>query len=310
MADTIIDPTAQGAVAAPNTDTMIAEKPIEIPAWPVAPPPGYQADPPQTVEKVDTTPPAAPVAPAAPPAWIDNVGAPAAPPQYAAPPPEYAPPPQYQAPPGQFPPQEVGGISPQDRALYELVNRPEDWVRGMARTEVQNIVAPVYNQVNQAASQLSGFLKDQADTQEAVAKTNVKNLYANVINQDEDYNSNPIIKAEVDRTFQNLLGNSIQAARNGQFKDVSRMGALTPLEAQAAINAIKTVHGVPGTYTGGPQVGSAVVERTTAPVPEDSVEITPDEEAAIAWRSRVEPDFRSKLIAAKKEAIRLGDWQF
>jgi hypothetical protein len=201
-------------------------------------------------------------------------------------------------------------MDPNDRALYELVHRPEDWVRGMTRTEVQNTVAPVIGQVQEATAQIHNYIKTQADAQERNAKNNVKMLYNEVINQDETYNSNPQVKAEVDRTIQNMLGNSINAARNGDFGDVSRMAAMSPLEAKATLNAIKTVHGELGTQTLAPQVGTAVVERPTAAAPGPSVALDADEEAAIAWRERVDPTFRSRYINAKKVALERGDWQF
>lgn len=201
-------------------------------------------------------------------------------------------------------------MAPNDRALYELVHRPEEWVRGMAQQEVQQSVAPVIGQVQDAASGIANFLRDQTDTQSNSAKENIKRLYTDVINQDEDYNSNPTIKAEVDRTFQNMLNNSITAARNGSYADIGRMAAFTDLHARATINAIKTMHGGLGNQTLAPQVGTAVVERPTAAAPGPSVEITPDEEQAIAWREKVDPNFRSKYVAAKKTAIQQGDWQF
>ena len=201
-------------------------------------------------------------------------------------------------------------MNPNDRALYELVHRPEDWVRGMAATEVQNTVGPIIDQVRNTSAQIGNYINTQANAQERMAKNNVKTLYNEVMNQDEDYNSNPRIKAEVDRTFQSLLGNSIQAARNGNFDDISTMSSLSSLEARATLNAIKTMNGVAGSQTLAPNVGTAVVERPTASTPTPSVEITADEEQAIAWRERVDPTFRARYIDAKKVAIERGDWQF
>ena len=314
MPETITDPTAQGVDTAPPSDALIRDVPVAVPAWPVAPPPGFQVEPPvqQTVEPVVTA--TTPEIPVAPPSWIDSVGAPVAP-QYQAPP-QYQPPPQPYQPP-QPPPQDytappaaVGGMDANDRALYELVHQPEAWVRGMTRTEVQNSVAPVIGQVQEATAQMHNYIKTQADASEHAAKNNVKMLYSDVINQDETYNSNPQVKAEVDRTIQNMLGNSIAASRNGDFGDVSRMARMTPLEAKATLNAIKTVHGELGTQTLAPQVGTAVVERPTAAAPGPSVSLDADEEAAIAWRERVDPTFRGRYIEAKKVALQRGDWQF
>ena len=312
------DPVAQGVPQKPSGSSRIDPGSINMPAWPIVPPPGARFQPPELKQeqKKDEPAPKQQQAPQAPPAWIDDVNV-AVPSQWGAPPQYMQQPPQHvtQAPqyggygPVPYDPA-VANLSPQDRAFYELVHRPEDWVRGMARSEVEQIVAPVYGEVQRAASQISQYLKDQATVSERNAKTNVKRLYTEVIQNDEDYNSNPAFRVAVDRSFEGLLKNSMDSARNGRFEDISRLASLSNLEARAALNGLKTLHGSPGSVTSGPQMGTAFVERPTAQVPDSSVELTREEEAAIAWREHADPGFRERYIESKKIALERGDWQF
>ena len=302
----MVDPTIQTEPApaepigvAPTPQPITADPVLEVPVnlnpANIAPPPVQTAS--TAVE------PAA--VPQAPPGWIREVGnepapLPPAPPAPTHPPVTYAEPAHRPDP-----------VPPEDMALNAVVQNPRGFIGGIVHEALDQRVNPAFAAMAETAGAVNSYLSAQSRVAIKNAQDNVEKLYSEVFHQDEAYNSNPNIKRDVDKTFQNLLQSGIHATRSGDFEGIVETGALTPLQANAALNAVKTLHGVTGNAVTGPNVGTAVVESPTshAPITQTDVQITPEEENIIAFRERIDPGFRNDYIAAKKEAIVRGDFQ-
>jgi len=301
-----VDPTVQGSVP-PAEPLGVAPKPEPIGGGP----PPTNDIPPVFDPVAPDAPPAAPAAPpvadAPPPGWIREAGAelPTAAPQ---PPPQGPPPQQFtQQPPQGHPPQQM---SPEDMALNAIVNNPRGFIGSIVNEALEQRVDPAFRSMSETAGSVNNYLTAKSREGVSKAQSNVERLYAEVFQQDEAYNSNPNVKKDVDQTFYNLLEAGVNDTKGGHFDRIIELGGMTNLQAQAALNAVKTVRGVVGSPVNSPNVGTAVVERpTSSGGMEPSVPITQEEEQIIAFRERIDPGFRARFTEAKKVAIEKGDFE-
>ena len=248
-----------------------------------------------------------PESPPVSPDWLDGAGA--------VPEPEPAPQPQYppqqpypQAPPPQY--AQVPQQAPQtlsDQQIESFVRGPRDFVEPIIREIVESQMGPAAMQSQQAAYGVQSFISSQAEASIGNAKRAIGDAYKDVFNQDEAFRGNKELQNRVGASLHGLLEQAAHGARGGNFNDISLFQSFGPAQARATLAAAKALMGIQGQAVAPMNVAGAVVERTAGAVQKDTVQLTADEETTIAARTRVEPGYRDRYIAAKEEAIKRGD---
>jgi len=230
----------------------------------------------------------------------------------ATPEPPQPPPPQYPPqPPAQYPQQPQYQRPPQQPIMSE--GEIEEFIRqgpsNFNRAIVQEQLAPVQNQVMGMMGAVQNYLQAEVARAETSAKTTIDQAYRDVFSKDEAFRSNPELKRRIDASLQGLLNNATQAAKQGYFDDLNMMRNFGPAQARAALAAAKAMIGVPGTAAAPMEVAGAVVESPTPSVPRADVQLSADEEAIIAARSRADEGFRERYLRARQETEAAGDFE-
>jgi hypothetical protein len=271
--------------------------------------PSEPQEPEETVEE-----PQAPEAPPVSPDWLDEAAAPAQAVQ------DYGRQPQYQQQqyPQQYAPQQPqvqpqmqqpGQVMSEDM-LEAFVRDPNGYVNRLVQAQVEQAIGPAAMTAMQAASGVSSFIHAQAETGIGEAKKAISSAYKDVFNQDETFRSNQDLQRRVGGSLQALLEQAAYKARSGDFSDLAMFRSFGEQQARATLAAAKALAGITGRSESPMSVAGAVVESPVARASRDDVQLSAEEEDVISARSRVEPGYRDRYIAAKKEAIKRGDFTF
>jgi len=195
-----------------------------------------------------------------------------------------------------------------DAQIEQFVKDPDAYIGRLVQARVEQAMGPLAMQAMQTSQGVGSFIAAQAETSISTAKKAVADAYRDVFNQDEAFRGNRELQERVGGSLRGLLEQAARGARSGNFNDIALFQSFGPAQARATLAAAKALMGLPGKAGAPMNVAGAMVERATPKAVKGDVQLSAEEESAIAARSRVEPGYRERYIAAKQEAIKRGDF--
>lgn len=279
-------------------------------------PPAEPAAPPQAPveEKAAETDGASPP-PIDPTVWLDEAervaeyaaaggGPPQPPPRPAEPQyrePSYQPYNQYNEPPPQKPKEFV------DRQLANFVDDPDGYVDALVERRVAQRIAPLLQEVQDARMKQDSFLTANAQENIGAARAAIERAY-DIFNQDEVFVNDRRIQTQVGKTFDTMYRDAVYNAKQGNFGPIIRLANLNEAQARGALGAAKGMFGSPSRPESPHSVYGGMVESSTPGRQTYDVQLTPEEEDAIAVIERQEPGYRQRYIEERKTSIERGDF--
>lgn len=245
--------------------------------------------------------PAAPVveaapAPAAPepelppvePDWLSTPAMPEPPPQ--------APPQHYEPSPQQYPQQpQVPQGTNADAALQTFVDNPDGWFEQRIAQREQQMLGPIAQQQAQVAQMTAVLMNNYVTEGMSRADGAVRKAYE-VFNQDASFRSDKDMQQTLQSTLQGMRQRAEYEARTtGNFEPLRTLANLDESDMVATLAYMKAKRGKQSPGVGPLQVEGATVESSRAPVAEQGVTLTPDQEAAA---DRMGPGGRDRLRQA------------
>jgi hypothetical protein len=239
-------------------------------------------------------------APVVEPSWLNEPApAPAVP---DAPPAQYPPQqPQYDYGYQQQPQVQQGPAS--DAALNALVENPDGWWEAKMAAREQQLVGPIQQQQQAIAYMMSSMIENNVNQGVAGADASIRKAYE-AFNQDAAFRSNKTMQEKVGATLQGMRERAVVEARNGNFGPLNSLSNLSEADIAGTLAYVRASSGVPSAGTGPLQVEGATVESSRAPVAEQTVELTPEQEEVAR---RLGPGYRQRLIKGLQERDKYDD---
>ena len=194
-----------------------------------------------------------------------------------------------------------------DRQLASFVDDPDAYVDALVERRVAQRIEPLMHQVESSRARQDSFLHANAQENINAARGAIERAY-NVFNQDEAFLQDHRIQTQIGRTFDTMYREAVYNAKQGNFAPIVRLANLTKEQARGALGAAKGLIGSPSVGAAPLGIQGAMVESSTAGPSAYDVQLTPDEEAAVAVIERQEPGYRQRFIAEKKNTMERGDF--
>ena len=243
-------------------------------------------------------------APVVEPSWLNEpVAEPAPMPNQ--PPAQYPQmPPQYDYGQQQQPQVQQGPAS--DAALNAFVEDPQGWFNSQMAQREQQIVGPLQQQQQAIAYMMSSMIDNSVKQGMSSADAAIHKAY-DVFNQDSAFRSNKAMQEKVGATLQGMRARAEAEARNGNFGPLHAISNLSEADIAGTLAYVRAATGVQSPGTGPLQVEGATVESSRAPVAEQTVELTAEQEEIAR---RMGPGYRQKLIQAQTDLNKYDDLEW
>ncbi len=268
----------------------------------------------------DATPAPEPVAPAVDPApetvapapdpvdtsWLDGLGQapePQAQPAPQQPPPQPYPPSQPPAPvplpPQQQPQQPPSGYSTDVDAYID------QRARQIAEQAVQSNLGPVAMQLQHFQATTNAQMQALANTELTRADNVAREAEVNQLSKDKAYRENEQVRNTVRANVTQWINGAYEMARMGDTSRLAMVHDPNFFQGVLALSKIKCGY-QPNPITGPAQPAGAVVDATTPPKPESTIELPPDLEDIAQSRG---PAYRAQLVKALQDTEKAGDFE-
>lgn len=233
---------------------------------------------------------------------------------------QQGPPPQpQQLPPQAYPQpaqQQYSGRGPMpDGDIQKLVDMGpraymETYMTDFIDERTNQAIGPLMEQASRAVGGVQNYIATEIQKGVSNAKAAIARAY-DVFNKDNAFRSNPQLQQAIEGQLKSILVNATQDAYRGDLTSLSNLQSINEKHAAATLQAQKA-------YLGIQSGGAAPVQMTGAQVastsPQTNVDqggnLTPAEEQLVEVRERLEPGYRQRFIDAKKETLRLGDFNY
>jgi len=288
MVDELVEPTEQ---VVPDQAEMFRQE--------VAP------DPEPAPAAPEPAPEAEPELPPVEPDWLNEPAMPEPQwPQAAAPQYQYEQPRQeFSQRQSQVPPQPAGV----DAALQSFVDNPIGWVDNILSQREQQLVGPIAQQQQQIAGMTAVLMNNYIAEGTSHADATIRKAY-NVFNRDATFRADKAMQSTIKGTLQGMKQRAEYEARTtGNFAPLRALANLDETDMVATLAYMKSKAGRQSPGIAPLQVEGAVVESSRSTVAGQSVELSPDEEAAA---ERLGPGGRDRLIQAKKDQAKYSDLEW
>jgi len=254
---------------------------------------------------VEPEPVAEPAPEAVDTSWLDGLGVPE--PQPQTPPQQQQ---QPQAPPQPYPPPQPPApvqLPPQQQPQYgtDVDAYIDQRARQIAEHAVQANLGPVAMQLQHFQATTNNQMQALANTELTRADHVARQAEVNELSKDKAYRENEQVRTTVRANVTQWINGAYEMARMG---DTSRLAMVhDPNFFQGVLALSKIKCGYQPNPVGGPaQPAGAVVESTTPPKAEKTIELPPDLEDLAATRG---PAYRAKLIKGLQDAEEAGDFE-
>jgi hypothetical protein len=260
------------AMEMPDPEPVAEPEPESEPELPVVEPDWLNAPPPQ------------------PPTPDQPVDYPVPPPDY------YGHPRQPQAPPAR-----AG-----DQALEAFVENPEAWFQQRMEQAMSQYGGPIQQNLQSIAFMQHQMMENNIRQAATQADGAIRRAYDS-FNQDSTFRSNKAMQEQIGNTLQGMRENALREARAGNFAPLAALQNLSEAEIAGTLAYVRAVAGVGSPGQAPLQVEGATVETSRAPVAEQTVELTAEQEEIAR---RMGPGYRAKLVASLKEQQKHDDLEW
>jgi hypothetical protein len=244
-----------------------------------------------------------PEAPVVEPDWLNpqpEPELPAQPPQYPTAPPDYYQEPQYPQQP-QAPPARTG-----DAALEAFVDNPQAWLDQQLAAREQQLLGPIQQNLQSVAYVQQQIMESNVRQNVAKADQAIRSAY-DVFNKDSAFRTNEEMQKRVGGTLQGMRENAIAQARAGNFGPMESLINLDEGAIRGTLAFLREQAGVQSPGTGPLQIEGATVESSRAPVAEQGVELSAEQEEIAR---RMGPGYRARMVEAIKDQQKYDDLEW
>jgi hypothetical protein len=169
----------------------------------------------------------------------------------------------------------------------------------MVERRVAARMAPLLREVEQSRARQDSFLHANAQENINAARAAIERAY-DVFNSDEVFTQDHRIQTQVGKTFDTMYREAVFNAKQGNFGPIIRLANLSEDQARGALGAAKGIFGSPSRADAPLGIQGGMVESPTAGHQTYDVQLTPEEEQAIAFLERREPGYRQRFLAEKR----------
>ena len=249
----------------------------------------------------EPTPEPEPEAPVVEPSWLNEPAVSGQPPQQVQYPQA---PPQYDYGYQQQPQVQQGPVS--DAALNAFVEDPQGWLNAQLAAREQQMLGPLQQNLHSIAYVQQQIVESNVKQNLTQADRAIKKAYE-VFNKDPMFRTNKEIQERIGGTLQGMRENAIRSARFGEFGPMDALINLDEGAIHGTLAFLRAQVGAQSPGTGPLQIEGATVESSRAPVAEQAVELTPEQEEIAR---RMGPGYRQKLIKAQQELKQYNDLEW
>lgn len=238
--------------------------------------------------------------------WLDGLGVPE--PQAQPAPQPQAPqvPPQPQPYPQPYPPPQQPPQQPPPQAYGTDVDAYIDQrARQIAEQAVQANLGPVAMQLQHFQATTNNQMQALANTELTRAEHVARQADANELSKDKAYRENEQVRNMVRTNVKQWVSGAYEAAKMGDTRGLAQVHDPLFFQGVLALSKLKCGY-QPNPITGPAQPAGAVVESTTAPKAEKTIELPPDLEALAQAYG---PAYRKKLEDGLRDSEEAGDFE-
>jgi hypothetical protein len=220
-------------------------------------------------------------------------------------PPQYPPPQPYEYQP-QYPQQpQAQPARPGDAALEAFVDNPQAWLDQQLASREQQLVGPLQQQQQSIAFMMNTLINNNVEQGAARADASIRKAY-DAFNKDATFRSNKAMQDKVGATLRGMKERAEYEARGGNFGPLNALANLSEADIAGTLAYVRAASG-----TGSPgieplQVEGATVETSRAPVAEQEVVLS-DEQEAIA--ARMGKGYRARMVQAVRDQAKYNDFE-
>ena len=193
-----------------------------------------------------------------------------------------------------------------DAALEAFVENPDAWLEQRLQERLAQYSMPLQQQQQSIAFMMSQMIDNSVKQGKSAAEGAVRRAYS-AFNKDATFRSNKAMQEKIGATLHGMMQRAEYEARNGNFGPMNALANLSDADIAGTLAYVRAVSGVQSPGVGPLEMTGATVESSRAPVAEQSVELSPEQEEVAR---RLGPAYRRKLEKAVREQNKLNDLEW